>query len=96
VHALAPDDEIGQEGFDGVEKGLWFGGQVPRQFDRSGLVEDADEERSCVQIDADIRCSGCGEETHDEASGVRPSERAPPTVNRNLHQYPGAAPDPAT
>jgi hypothetical protein len=71
VDALAPDEQVGRERFDGREERLGLGGHVAREFDRSGLVEDTDEERSCVQVDADVRCGSGSQVTHDEASGVR-------------------------
>ena len=69
VDALAADEQVGAERGDGGEEGVGFGGQVAGQADGAGGVEDADEQRPCVQVDADIRCSGGGQETHGEASG---------------------------
>src|SRR5262249_56904575 len=51
----------------------------------AGLVEDADEQRPCVQVHAHVRCGRLIEESHGEDSGDQ--------GNRNLQQYPSAAPD---
>ena len=53
-HALAGDDDVGAEGRQHVEQQLLLGGHLLLQDDVAGLVEDADGQQPCVQIDAAV------------------------------------------
>ena len=54
VNALATDEQIGPEGRNRGEEGIGLGGQVLGESDGAGLIEDANEERSCMEIDANV------------------------------------------
>jgi len=56
VDALAADEQVGAERGDGGEERVRLGGEVAGQPDGAGGVEDADEQRPCVQIDPDVGC----------------------------------------
>jgi hypothetical protein len=63
-HALAGDDEVLAERFEGGEELVGLGGQVLVEPDLSVLVEDADEEGSGMQIDAGVKSMGLVVEAH--------------------------------